>query len=59
MTVELYRDRAGDWRWRVMERGRVIAESGEGYERPGRMMLTLRRIARELPKVVAEPPTIE
>ncbi len=29
---ELYRDRGGDWRWRLVhENGNVIADSGEGY----------------------------
>jgi len=29
---ELYRDRAGDWRWRLRhDNGNVIADSGQGY----------------------------
>lgn len=31
-TFELYRDRAGEWRWRlVAANGNIIADSGEGY----------------------------
>lgn len=32
MKFEVYKDRAGEWRWRfVTNRRRVIADSGEGY----------------------------
>ncbi len=31
---ELYRDGAGEWRWRLVHRnGNVLADSGEGYAR--------------------------
>ncbi len=31
---ELYRDKASEWRWRLVHRnGNIIADSGEGYER--------------------------
>ncbi|WP_049947730.1 HVO_2922 family protein [Candidatus Halobonum tyrrellensis] len=31
-TFELYRDRAEEWRWRlVAANGNIIADSGEGY----------------------------
>lgn len=30
--VHLYRDKAGDWRWRLVAvNGKTVAESGEGY----------------------------
>jgi uncharacterized protein YegP (UPF0339 family) len=29
-TVEIYRDRAGAWRWRVRRNGRITAICGEG-----------------------------
>lgn len=36
MRVQVYRDRKGDWRWRVFARnGRIVAVSGEGYKRLG------------------------
>ncbi len=32
-TFEVYRDAGKDWRWRLRhQNGRIIAESGEGYE---------------------------
>lgn len=32
MRFELYRDAAGEWRWRLrVQNGNIIAESGEGY----------------------------
>ncbi|MFB6166020.1 MAG: HVO_2922 family protein [Haloarculaceae archaeon] len=31
-TFELYEDRAGEWRWRLVhDNGNVIADSGQGY----------------------------
>ncbi|GJD35209.1 YegP family protein [Methylobacterium aerolatum] len=34
MRFEMYRDSAGEWRWRLRARnGEVIADSGEGYKR--------------------------
>ena len=31
-TFEVYEDRAGEWRWRLIHRnGNIIADSGEGY----------------------------
>lgn len=33
--VEIYRDKAGQWRWRAVSRnGRILADAGEGYRRP-------------------------
>lgn len=32
MKPEVYKDRAGRWRWRLKSKnGRVIADSGQGY----------------------------
>ncbi|MFC6615017.1 HVO_2922 family protein [Halopenitus salinus] len=31
-TFEVYRDNAGEWRWRlVASNGNIVADSGEGY----------------------------
>ncbi|MFP4626711.1 MAG: HVO_2922 family protein [Natronomonas sp.] len=31
-TFEMYEDRAGKWRWRLIhDNGNIIADSGEGY----------------------------
>ena len=31
-TLELYKDKAGEYRWRLRhENGNIIADSGEGY----------------------------
>lgn len=31
-TVEVYRDKAGRWRWRaIAKNGKTISDSGEGY----------------------------
>lgn len=32
MYFELYKDRAGEWRWRLKaSNGKIVADSGEGY----------------------------
>jgi len=32
--VMFYRDKAGEWRWRLKAtNGRIVADSGEGYQR--------------------------
>lgn len=28
---EVYQDKAGEWRWRYLQNGRIMADSGEGY----------------------------
>lgn len=34
MRAEVYRDRAGTWRWRLLARNhRIVGDSGEGYSR--------------------------
>ncbi|MFB6301051.1 MAG: YegP family protein, partial [Halobacteriales archaeon] len=33
-AIEVYRDQAGEWRWRLIHRnGNILADSGEGYSR--------------------------
>lgn len=29
--VEYYQDHAGEWRWRFVSNGRIMADSAEGY----------------------------
>jgi hypothetical protein len=34
MKYEIYKDKAGKWRWRfVASNGRIMADSGQGYTR--------------------------
>lgn len=34
MKIVMYRDTAGEWRWRaVAANGNILADSGEGYKR--------------------------
>lgn len=33
MKIRIYKDRSGEWRWRMVARnGRVVADSAEGYK---------------------------
>lgn len=46
MRFEIYRDRAGEFRWRIIAaNGRKIGGSGGGYKRRGRAMLAAARFA--------------
>lgn len=56
MTFELYRDAAGEWRWRlVAENGEPIADSGEGYKRKSDCLEAIALIREE----VAEAEVLE
>jgi uncharacterized protein YegP (UPF0339 family) len=33
LTVEIYKDKAGEFRSRIKRKGRIIFDSGEGYKR--------------------------
>lgn len=33
MTFYIYKDAKGEWRWRLKHKGRIMADSGEGYSR--------------------------
>lgn len=36
MKFEMYKDAAGEWRWRLIaDNGKTIASSGEGYKNRG------------------------
>lgn len=35
--IHIYKDRKGEWRWRLKSsNGKIVAESGEGYKRKPR-----------------------
>lgn len=45
MRFEIYRDRKGEWRWRLKAgNGRKIANSGEGYKRRSAAVLAAKRL---------------
>lgn len=47
MRVEIYRDQSGEWRWRLVRRNnRIVADSGEGYQRKGGCIQAWKRIER-------------
>jgi hypothetical protein len=44
-AVEVYQDKAGDWRWRIVApNGEVIGDSAEGYANHGHAMTMAVRI---------------
>lgn len=47
---ELFRDRAGEWRWRLVhDNGNIIADSGEGYNRISTARNGLESVMRNAP----------
>lgn len=53
---ELYRDRGGDWRWRLRHRnGQVIAASGESFD----SKRNARDGAGSVKRVAADAPVVE
>lgn len=46
--IEVYEDNAGEWRWRlVAANGKIVADSGEGYDTKGNALRGFERF-REL-----------
>ncbi|MDL5361286.1 HVO_2922 family protein [Halalkalicoccus sp. NIPERK01] len=47
---EVYRDRAGEWRWRLVHRnGNIIADGGEGYSSKHNAIKGLRSVQHNAP----------
>jgi uncharacterized protein YegP (UPF0339 family) len=46
--TEVYRDKAGDWRWRrIASNGEIVADSGEGYSRKFDALMAAREVFGE------------
>lgn len=49
MKFELYEDKAGEWRWRlVAKNGKTIADSGEGYHGQGNARRALKTVRKAI-----------
>jgi len=49
-TFEVYEDRDGEWRWRLVhDNGNVIADSGEGYASRQKCEQGLRSVVENAP----------
>lgn len=44
MTFYIYKDAKGEWRWRLKHKGRIMADSGEGYSRRNKCRHAIERI---------------
>jgi len=47
-TFEIYKDRKKEWRWRAKRKGRIVADSGEGYKRRNACVTALRHLAVDI-----------
>lgn len=56
MRIEIFQDRAGEWRWRLRApNGRILADGSEGYSsKPG-----VRRSVANFVKYLREEPPVE
>jgi len=53
LRLVFYRDRRGEWRWRLKARnGRIVADCAEGYRRRGAARRAAARIVDEMQKGV-------
>lgn len=49
MIFEIYPDRVGKWRWRlVSHNGKTVADSGEGYARSANVRRAIRELREEI-----------
>jgi amphi-Trp domain-containing protein len=54
-TFEVYRDRADEWRWRLVhDNGNIVADSGEGYARRATALNGLRSVQHNAPGASVE-----
>ncbi|WP_224338127.1 HVO_2922 family protein [Haloprofundus halobius] len=54
-TFEVFRDKAGEWRWRlVATNGNIIADSGEGYQSKQGVKRGIESVKRSVPIAEAE-----
>ncbi len=55
MHIELYEDRSGQWRWRILARnGNILADSAEAYSTRSNLRRALRSLAKaDLAKLVS------
>ena len=52
---ETYQDEAGEWRWRLVEaNGRIVAESGEGYDSKSNVERALDNVKAEASDTVED-----
>ncbi len=51
-AIEVYQDRASEWRWRLVhQNGNVLASSGEGYANRGGARGSIDRLREEIPDI--------
>lgn len=54
-TFEIYEDRAGQWRWRLVhDNGNIIADSGEGYASRQKCKQGLESVKQNAPGATVE-----
>ena len=55
MRVEVFRDTASDWRWRIKaSNGKIVATSGEGYKRKNSCVTMAQKLCAEFELVEVE-----
>lgn len=49
-TIEVYKDKKKEYRWRIKRQGRIVADSGESYKRKSTMMKTVEHLISAIKK---------
>jgi len=56
--IELFEDKRGEYRWRLISSGRIIAESGEGYTKKASAKAGITSVVKALTNDKASEPSI-
>lgn len=56
--IELYEDKKGEYRWRLISSGRIIAESGEGYTKKASAKAAVKSVVKAITGGTMEKPSI-
>ena len=51
MKLYIYKDKNKEWRWRIKSKGRITADSGEGYKNKRSMIRALNTLRFGIPAV--------
>ena len=59
LTIEIYKDKANEWRWRARAKnGNIMATGGEGYQNKADMLKAIATVQYEL-EYAGDPVEVE
>lgn len=57
VSIEYYKDKRDEWRWRFKSNGKIMADSGEGYSTKNACLKAIKTVKQKI--VDAEPKEVE